>query len=932
GERVKVIGTVRNRTTSYTIQFNGIDAESFRNAKGGILTTFEGGSSPETQAGQGNILPPFPIDHELKPGESKVLTTTILTDSNGAASGTVTWKLPVNGILVDDATGEETDLTAEDILFISDIGGLDGDPMAIALIQDNSKPPLPPLAWWEPAAHYYEGVMYGIGHWTYSTFDTMGALARGAGTASNYLDSTEDLINLLGQEGLAIWHLGEYLHHTWQELSEEEIEAFLLDVSREVQRRTLLSSTQLVGLAKADLQDLNKVLAYVREQTLPLFSNVENAYVSDDPRQIADLWGQISGNVVAEVASAFIPNPKFTRYANSAELRKLASSADNIRLPGGSQEQMLRRMKSGPVTDEAARWGWGAAGAKFEKAIEIMKDFGIRGYARERAPKSVFLIENGEAIAKAEAIKAKGMNELDFWLINDPEKKLRLRGNPGGNDNLNLDAVTVLFRPPEDEVILGWMADQDPRLIDAVLERAKARRKEYDKYRADFETFRETGVEVDFNYRDNDAVPPNPDDPPGFKRGFDYEVVEGENGIEILVPRMTNQDGFLRYISGDIDWVHFSFLDGTPLDPETAGKFYKIMSRCCGLEHGDAFSWIKEGQTVFEGKANQLADYISGLKALLEVSGDGKRAVRIKENLSYISGNNRKNIIYFDNGIKSTALDALQYKARLEANFFKFFEQFRPYRATLLNWSDRFRNVEWEVDKTPDAEILDEDEDGSLRRFNGSAWENTEDPSQVEAKGLSPQITAPFIIAPITNLDTNVEAGSVSMKLVPFNELYAVELAEKINSWFSDGDVIVFDPGNSFQEVRKIVSASPLLLDWPLDHFHSENAIVAVLPENLFEASDRQEQVEVVRIIHNENDKTLRLAIRIPYLSTGFLESGTDMANWMPLTPVAVQGGLSADDQLMVTYPGETLEITINIQNLDTLGRLYLRLRDPGIQ
>ncbi|MCB1122680.1 MAG: hypothetical protein KJT03_14100, partial [Verrucomicrobiae bacterium] len=310
GSRVTVLGTLRNRTSNMKIQVNAIDAMATRNAFGGVITdqTLAGGNPmPGT-----DVLAPFTIDQELTPGQSIVLQGIIITDPNGAPSGTVTWELPEDGVLIDLQTQEEKDLEKEDILLKSEIGGWDSDPLTMRLIQDNSRPPLPPLEWWEPAKHYTEGVMYGIGSWTYNTLDSVGAIGRGAGTASNYIDSAEDIVDLMGQGGLALLHAGEYVKNTWEEMTAEQVEQFLLVVAKEVQRRGQLSFKDKVV---EDIENLNSVLAVVREKTLPLFNNVADVYASDDPRQIAELWGEVSGNVIAEVATSFVPSPKFTRYA-----------------------------------------------------------------------------------------------------------------------------------------------------------------------------------------------------------------------------------------------------------------------------------------------------------------------------------------------------------------------------------------------------------------------------------------------------------------------------------------------------------------------------------------------------------------------------------------------------------------------------------------
>lgn len=930
GGTITVLGTLRNRTSNQIVRVKALDAVSLLNAFGGVITDqVKAGGNPIPG---GDVLPPFTIDHYLDPAESVILKGIILTDTDGAPTGTVTWELPDDSILIDIATEEERELKKEDILFKTDVGGWNNDKLIARFIQDNSKPPLPPIEWWEPAAHFYQGTMYGIGSWTYNSFDTLASIGSAAGSVSLHVDSVEELVALSGQAGLAVFHAGEYMFNTLQEMSQEDLEQFSLVIAEEVQKRALLISKQLIPIDRNDLQNLNKVYEYVLTQTLPLFGDVEKAYASDNPREIADLWGRVNGNLVAEVATAFVPTPRFSRYADASELGRLAKNADNVRAPGG-QEAYLRGMKSGPVDDVVAKKGWGGVGREVEEAQKLMSEMGIRGYLRERAAKSVDLIKFKLAVAKPGSMKPKGINDLDLWILGDQHKQLTLKGTPGGSENINLEAITAIFRPDEDAVIRAKMlgaGQNDEKIISAVLERAKSRRKEWEKHRKEFDQLRKDGLDVDFNYRDNDTIPPNPGDPPGPNRDFDYEVVPNENGPDILIPKMANEDGILSYITGDIDWVHFSFLDGTPLDSETASRFYTLMNRCCQLQHGETIAWMNDGQTIFKTKANQLKDYISGAKALLEVSADGKRAVRIQEGLSWFSGTGRQNIIYFDNAVKSTALEALRSKAEIQAKIVRLFERYPPRAGIFLNWFDRVGEIDWTVTGGPDAEVIRESENGGFEKFDGSAWTSWTPPAEVSAKGLDILDHSDVHLTPMTSLDEGTFPEEIELEFVPLNELWAEEFGDRLESWFTEGDVIVFDPGSEVQEIRKIVSLDPVQLDWPLDFHHSDATLVAVLPANLYEPSDRQEQVEVIQIIHNENDETLRLATRIPYRAQAHLEISTDMETWQPLAPLSVQGGLFADATLMVTYPGETTELTVDIQNLDTLEKLFIRLRDPG--
>src|SRR5690606_29798843 len=135
GGQARFLGTVRNLTSNATLHFSGIPAHNEGNAFGGTLTTTLGGAA----------TPPHIVDHAVDANSSVVLLGEALTDANGAPTGTFTWHLTDNAVLIDDATGDETALTADDILVTTDIGGWGGDDLTVRLVQDNTRPIAPPL-------------------------------------------------------------------------------------------------------------------------------------------------------------------------------------------------------------------------------------------------------------------------------------------------------------------------------------------------------------------------------------------------------------------------------------------------------------------------------------------------------------------------------------------------------------------------------------------------------------------------------------------------------------------------------------------------------------------------------------------------------------------------------------------------------------------
>lgn len=820
GASVWVLGTVHNRTSNGTLKFTGIQATFERNAFGGILTTVEGSLNSPPMA-------PLSVTNKVDAEGAVTLAGTILTATNGPPAGTVTWILPDDAKLVDDQTGDETDVTPEDILVQTKFGGWGGDDLTVRIVQDNSRPVLPPQTYWQEVTHYSHGAMLGIGDFAYTSFDALGALGRVAGRAAG--DPTY-LANVYGDVTRSVWNAAELMANTWRNMSDADRQAFVKRVAAEVLRRALLlAATE----RPFDANDTAQALQFTQNAVYPLFNGIEQAYASGDPAQIEELQGKIGSNLALQVATSFVPLPEFTQFSKASELIELAENADNVRNAANAQEILLRNMVDGPVTTEIAEKAWGAGGDELMMTQKILKALGMKGYMRERSPRAVELINQlAEAIWKPEAMKPKSINDLDLLILGDHAP--RLPGKAPGT-TLDPEGVVAIFRPEDDAVIRARLeqAGETPEVIEAALARAEARREEYQKYLPKFKQWSEEGLPVEFNYKDNAGVPIDPEAPPGAPRQFEFATFSEEGGPVIHVPKMANSEGALRYITGDVDWVHFSWLDGTPLSPEVAGKLYGLLSRYAGLQHGDTISWIKEGQIIFKAKANQLIDYVTGEKALLEVTGDSLRAVRIKPELTRFAADGRSHLIFFDEGTKS--LQAALSQAKLETAFADVTRVLRAVkpRPILLPFlwiqsangtnSSIGDNNQWTYNDSPDAILARRNGSGEIQRFDGENWV----PWTPPAPGNSIQLT------PTTSLDSDVSAGTTEIPITPLDQLWADELTGHLDAWFKAGDTVVIAPGQPSEEVRKVASLGSLVLDRPLQYSHPAGTLVAVVPANL---------------------------------------------------------------------------------------------------
>ena len=817
GSSLGVVAAVKNLTTNSTLKFYGIEAEKRLNAFGATLTSDKGRLAD----------PPFPHDHEVAANATVVLTANVATEGEGGApSGTAKWIGPEKMILVDDESEEETELTVDDVLVTGNLGGWLGDPLFVRIVQDYRQPPAPPrLSGLETFGAWSEGAQLGMAQWMYDSIDAIGGIGRVAGSISA---DPSALARAMGEGSRAVWEAAEFAATTWEHMSPNEREAFVLSVADEVQRRATL-----LAEAPFDPESYQEAYQFTLNATYGLFGGMEAAYASDDPRQIAEMWGKVSGNIAMEVISAAVPTPKFTKYTKAAEASKLADS-NALGKALNEQETFLRAVKSGPVDSETTIKHWGVGGKNLSDIQDLFRRFGIKGYARERGPEAYRLIDElGEAVWKPEAMKPKGISDVDLLLLNNDVPEIR--GKNGAS--LGAEGITAIFMPEPDEALKARLKAQahSDDMIEVCLSRAQLRREEFEKYVPEFEAWSRPvsqggGIPVAKNYEDNGV--PNPSNDPGTPRSFRFERHAGEGKPTIYIPKMMTADGTaFKYISGDIDWIHFSFLDGTPLDADMAARLYDSMSRCCGLQHPETISWILNKQTVFKGKINQIGDYMKSgpdQKALLEVSGEGTRAAHMSEKLTRFAEDGRSHLVFFDGGLKSR----LRSTAADVETAFRYFQDRFPDRRLIAPflWLSKYTEGdstiggnEWSFTTSDDAILARQGNGNNIEVFNGTSWVPTD----------LADLPKPIALTPATGLSASVDAGATRLPIVDLPTLWPQEMAGRVASWFQAGVTVIIAPGAPEEEIRDVVALGSLILDRPLTFAHPEGTLVAVLPKAL---------------------------------------------------------------------------------------------------
>ncbi|MCB1099271.1 MAG: hypothetical protein KDN22_27115 [Verrucomicrobiae bacterium] len=807
GSSLNLVATIRNLTSNSTIKFRGLDATNEFNAFGGAFTT-----EP--------VCPPTASFHELDPYSSVVLPAEIKTLAEGNGFGIVEWKFPEEGDIVDDLTGKSVELLPDDVIMTSEVTGWEDDPWRLRVVQNNQQPIQDfDITAGEAVGQFSYYFMTAIGEWTYGSLDSIGGIGRWGGRASvDFTAAAQEL----GDGVVAVAAMCEQVSNTWSKMSEAKRIEFLESIVPDVQNRALIISD--LGRVPIPFDPFDSIAAFefTKQAVYPFFSGIEEAYATQDYRKLWALVGSASGHIAIEVAMCVLPT-KFATHTKAGEIAKLAENADNLRA-ANSQQRLLREL-NGPVTREVAQRAWGIGGEELDAVEWVLRKLKMRGYARERSTRATELIEKLKvAIRKPEKMKPKGMNELDLEMLGGRDAAPKVRAHDGSK--VDPEGVTAIFEPPSDDTIRLQMKARGKTEdeIELVLEKAKSRREEFAEHEEKFRKWKEEGFDVSFNYRDNGVTPPRGE--PTVKRKFTYDEIELGDGRKMYVPKMVTDEGgeIYKLITGDIDWIHFCFADGSPLDSASARRLYRILQGF-GLQHGETFAWIRDGQTLFKSKANQLKEYVLGNglaeKALLEVGGESLRAARIMEEFTRFAAEGRRHLVYFDNGTKAL-MRLVQNADSLDRTFSILDRVFSARRVIIPSiWLDRLnegfeeQELDWTFSGSADADVVSLNGE-TVQRWDGTQW-----------IAYAPPAGGIIELSPMTLLEAEVGAGDTRLPIVPSEDLYPDQaLAAK----FQPGDQIVLAPGEPIQEIHSVMALGSLILGEPLAHDFPAGTIVALVP------------------------------------------------------------------------------------------------------
>lgn len=399
----------------------------------------------------------------------------------------------------------------------------------------------------------------------------------------------------------------EYQSRVWNSFTDEEKTLYTQEMS------TYLIA-MAVGNVENGLKDADQLKDDINEMVFREMTRLADEWETGDYVSAAEAYAA-GGSEIA--ASLWLPAAmtKLAQTPRAVAALERAQAAVNARmLPILEQAgrltlvhdalPLLRALENGAeITADAMRALYGVSPDEVAELQQLAKKYNVLLTFRSRHPSSVEWIKKFGAMMKPEAIKIKSVSELDVRL--------------GYRDG---DLGSVVFRKPDVLKLAGDGADdftvkaiaesfiRDKGFVpgtkeyDAAKDRVALRVKEWRKHEQAYKTYdNRKSIPTEFDYEGN-AIPDLRSPSSRNKHtGFKLEEVGDE---EYIVKLLDPTDGKFKRVTGDIDPIAFTNLDGSPLTSAQHRDLINDMRASAKLraQHPESATFEKGGLDFVESQ------------------------------------------------------------------------------------------------------------------------------------------------------------------------------------------------------------------------------------------------------------------------------------------------------------------------------------------
>ena len=586
GDPITITGTLHNLTDGDTLDIGPLYAELAGNAGVQGLAYNGVGVDPRALAATGGLT--------LDPGDSKTFTLKILTaysqpDGDGGVlpSGGNTARVtftPWAKVTQDDGT---TFTTKEDG---SQVLATDNELVHVVHIDDSVPMPVK-----DPRA-VVGGVLYGgiEGVWN---------LAAGFATG---------IVKLPYAFGSAVGYglidAGQYEARVWDTFTNAEKAHFSEHVGdlavAYLQANIGTAADGIAVLHERVTQFTQQYMAKIRYQwDYGDYATAAKTYSSMVTTALGNvivpaIWGELakSGEAVSALDEA-----EAALKTKVADLTQEANSATTVE----KVVPLLTKIASGtPIDGALAEKLYGISPVELAELQKLAEKYQILLTVRSRSTTSLDWLAHYKALMKPEALKIKSVSALDIQL--GYPAKLTLKGykNVSPEGALVFKEPTPLIQARNGE---GALSELVPKFVeergftpgtaeyDNAVERVNERIEEWNKYAKDYQEASKRGwIDVGFNWKGNAMADPTRSGSGKFA-GFRLRPTGTEG--EYVVEMYNFEAKRFVPVTGDIDPIAFTRLDGSPLTPTQHAALLNDlrMNPILRTQHGESATYTKGG-------------------------------------------------------------------------------------------------------------------------------------------------------------------------------------------------------------------------------------------------------------------------------------------------------------------------------------------------
>jgi PKD repeat protein len=794
GTPIVIQGTVRNLTDSATEDVGPLFASHIGNAGLEGLAYNGVGVSPKALSMPGALT--------LGPGDSKPFTLKVLTAysdplgaggvlPSGGTSATLTFT-PHAAVTLDDGTKVTT--TAADVL------AADTDLTQRVSIDDSI-----PIPQTDPAA-VAGGILYGgvEGLW-----DAASGMVTG-------------LISLPGVASSALFATTQVQQQVWDAFTPAQKDQFAASAAS-------LILPVLEANATLAAQGAAALYAKAYAFTGQYLTRLDNDWhVGNYAQTVAD-YSSFASNALGQAAMPVVIGKLATSTlavdavdtAQAADQAKLAEVAAGLSSDGtvGSALEALQAVAAGSelsVAQIAEMYGISSDELQALKDLATKYDFML--VVRSRAASSLDWINDFSAMMKPEALKIKSVSALDVQLgypaeyegalvFKEPVPLIEWQQNGGAiSDYVQSYVRSCGFVPGTSD-------------YDNAIQRIADRISEWNKYAPTYESWSKRGwIDVSFNWKGNAMSDPTVSGSGKFA-GFHLQPTGTDN--EYVVQMYNGRVGKFVPVTGDIDPIAFTHLDGTPLTPTEHAALLNDLRRNPLLQsqHGESATYVNGGIDFIESQ------FKPGEAALMISPGDAApRAVRFNTGQSVWKSATDYKLVW-DGGFIDTGSQAPNTTS-LDVDYPGLAVPETPAPAgTALplpgDGATDGANVgrcALTFSNTTSAAPLFMSATGTLVQVSGSQTQ----PSPLESTCFSPGPVVSVPIRPTTITTTSVPPGTTEVPV----QTGPTTPADNTSNGFQVGQQVSIDPGTNDTETGTISGFGSIILSRPLRNAHPAGTLI----------------------------------------------------------------------------------------------------------